>query len=318
MKKLISIFLLFALPSLAARPFPSRHLEGRRVLHDGNSGVQGPSYENIVAEMKALATAHPGKVELIQYGVTLQNRPLMALRIGAPASRGGAARKMVVITGATHGDEYLGFEDKLAAAFLNSNPSTPGFTRYMQTGNLLYIVPIFNPDGYTLNTRGNAKNVDLNRDFPLKQFPNQGFSQPETKFLAQFVDGELRKNNAVLAATLDYHCCFGALLYPYSYATPTPPPVVPADLQAFQKIGQMMQAVFGKDYVYGTTPDILSYSAVGTTKDYYYENYKSTSFTFEGEPDGLEKLALHVQWWDQLLGSLAVTPTERWIRALRR
>lgn len=30
----------------------------------------------------------------------------------------------------------------------------------------LHILPSMNPDGYALKRRGNANNIDLNRDFP--------------------------------------------------------------------------------------------------------------------------------------------------------
>lgn len=30
----------------------------------------------------------------------------------------------------------------------------------------LHILPSMNPDGYSMRSRGNANNIDLNRDFP--------------------------------------------------------------------------------------------------------------------------------------------------------
>lgn len=34
----------------------------------------------------------------------------------------------------------------------------------------LHLLPSLNPDGFTLRKRGNANNIDLNRDFPDQVF----------------------------------------------------------------------------------------------------------------------------------------------------
>lgn len=34
----------------------------------------------------------------------------------------------------------------------------------------LHLLPSMNPDGFTLRKRGNANNIDLNRDFPDQVF----------------------------------------------------------------------------------------------------------------------------------------------------
>lgn len=40
----------------------------------------------------------------------------------------------------------------------------------------LHILPSMNPDGFSLRQRGNANNIDLNRDFPDQVSVNDGFS----------------------------------------------------------------------------------------------------------------------------------------------
>jgi len=283
----------------------------RMPLHESFSGIKGPAYEKIVADLQTLATTYPKWVDFINYGKTVQGRVLAGVRIWDHLPR-QQTRKTVVITGATHGDEYLGFEEKMVGVFMQSSQRLPGWQKFINGGGVLIYVPIFNPDGYAAVRRTNANGLDLNRDFSLKQFPGKVITQPETKQIAAMVQESLQQTKSVLSVSVDYHCCIGALLYPYSYSRPTPPVVPPANLTAMRGIGAMMQTIFKTKYPFGTTPDILGYDAVGTTKDYYYENYNSASFTFEGEGSGKDKLDEHVKFWDSIFGSVSSTPAEWW------
>ncbi|KAL5986598.1 hypothetical protein ACLOJK_014931 [Asimina triloba] len=44
--------------------------------------------------------------------------------------------------------------------------SSVGLATLIVTKVHLHILPTMNPDGFTLRRRGNANNIDLNRDFP--------------------------------------------------------------------------------------------------------------------------------------------------------
>ena len=68
----------------------------------------------------------------------------------------------VLIIGVFHGDEPQG--KHLIEEYLNEN----------HTNNLLFI-PCLNPDGLNFNTRTNSNGVDLNRNFPTKNWgKNEG------------------------------------------------------------------------------------------------------------------------------------------------
>ncbi len=92
----------------------------------------------------------------------------------------------VLIVGVVHGDEPQG--EFLIRDFLNKN--TPA-------GNLLFI-PALNPDGLVLETRTNANEVDLNRNFPTENWElgehNRYFggetpaSEIETRFVINVVE----------------------------------------------------------------------------------------------------------------------------------
>jgi hypothetical protein len=111
----------------------------------------------------------------------------------------------------------------------------------------------------------------------------------------QFQNGQQK-----LLITMDYHCCIGAALYPWSFR---PAPKLPAEhLALLQNYGKIIKGVFGADFKVGTTPDVLGYSAIGTSKDYYYENYGAMSFTYEGEETvEKNKLNQHIQMWRGLI-----------------
>ncbi|XP_047983264.1 carboxypeptidase SOL1-like isoform X2 [Salvia hispanica] len=54
----------------------------------------------------------------------------------------------------------------------------------------LHILPSMNPDGYALRRRGNANNIDLNRDFPDQFFhmnDDMDLRQPETKAMLKWM-----------------------------------------------------------------------------------------------------------------------------------
>ncbi len=77
----------------------------------------------------------------------------------------------ILIIGVFHGDEPQGkylIEEYLDKKYSNS-PSPQSFPRGERGQNLLFI-PCLNPDGMQNNTRTNANGVDLNRNFPTKNW----------------------------------------------------------------------------------------------------------------------------------------------------
>lgn len=83
----------------------------------------------------------------------------------------------ILIIGVFHGDEPQG--KYLIEEYLNrKKPNTPTskstISRWRNDNSLLFI-PCLNPDGMSANTRVNANNVDLNRNFPTKNWgKNEG------------------------------------------------------------------------------------------------------------------------------------------------
>jgi protein MpaA len=92
--------------------------------------------------------------DVLQFGTSVQGRPLEVIRRGDPNGR------RVLVVGVIHGNEAAG------AAIVDDLRSLP-----VPPGVELWLVPSLNPDGQAINDRQNANGVDLNRNFPAKWAP---------------------------------------------------------------------------------------------------------------------------------------------------
>ena len=82
-------------------------------------------------------------------GRSVEGRAIRAVRVGDPT----AERKALVV-GSMHGDEPAGVRITRALRSMDV------------TGVDLWVIEAVNPDGLRRRTRGNARGVDLNRNFP--------------------------------------------------------------------------------------------------------------------------------------------------------
>lgn len=126
-------------------------------------------------------TTQPGPRE-ITIGMSHLGRPIVAVQIQ------DSPHRPVIAIGSIHGDESMGLE---VVERLRNSPDIP-------EGLNLWIIPTVNPDGLAASVRGNARGVDLNRNFATDdwQFVGQGSekysgeaaaSEVETKAVQQFV-----------------------------------------------------------------------------------------------------------------------------------
>jgi hypothetical protein len=268
----------------------------------GDSEIRGPDYADLLSALDAFAVEHSERVELVRYGESELGRALVALRIGP----GHAGAPAALITGATHGNEYLHIVDRVPSWLVDEEPS-PGRDAFFARSGAVFVVPVFNPDGYEMHRRRNASGIDLNRDFDQAQTGFVGFASPETSSFIAFLDGALSEGGLELQLAVDYHCCTprGAMLRPWSY---DPAVAIPAaDMARFDAIAEMFLAHVAPDGLYGTPADAyFGRRPVGSSKDYYYTSYGTIAFTYEGRKviEG-DRLAEHVAFWDAALGAVA-------------
>jgi protein MpaA len=132
------------------------------------------------AAERAVREAGPTVLEVRRIGTSLRDRPIRAYRLGDPE-----ARVTAVVLGSMHGNEKAG--TRMVRALRKGPPVT---------GVDLWVVPTINPDGAARGTRGNARGVDLNRNFRHRWAPLTGsyysgtraFSEPESRAFRRFVD----------------------------------------------------------------------------------------------------------------------------------
>ncbi|HET7689300.1 MAG TPA: M14 family zinc carboxypeptidase [Nocardioidaceae bacterium] len=118
-------------------------------------------------------------LEWKRIGESVRGRAIWAFRVGDPD-----ARVKAVVLGAIHGDEPAGI---VLARALKEARRIEGVD--------LWVVPTINPDGVARGTRGNARGVDLNRNWGRHWAPLTGryysgpapFSEPETRAFRDFL-----------------------------------------------------------------------------------------------------------------------------------
>ncbi|KAM1030314.1 hypothetical protein TB1_033530 [Malus domestica] len=93
--------------------------------------------------------------------------------------------------GNVHGDEPVGRELLiLLANWICDNYLKDPLATSIVDNVHLHLLPSMNPDGFSLRRRGNANNVDLNRDFPDQFFPvnnDEDWRQPETRAIMKWL-----------------------------------------------------------------------------------------------------------------------------------
>jgi murein peptide amidase A len=107
------------------------------------------------------------------------------------AYRFGTGKKRYLIVGGMHGNEYGAAVGTALVARLTADQTL------VPQGTEIDVIPLLNPDGNAASTRANAHGVDLNRNFPSKNWTpvlahgdrttlsggTYGGSEPETKAL---------------------------------------------------------------------------------------------------------------------------------------
>lgn len=123
-------------------------------------------YDQLTAELRTLAAAHPEIVQLSSAGKSVSGRELWLVKLSDRAASDEAEPKLLYIAN-MHGDEVVGREMMIyLVRLLAQGYGTDQRVTKLLDHAQIYIVPSMNPDGFERRTRYNAAGVDLNRDFP--------------------------------------------------------------------------------------------------------------------------------------------------------
>lgn len=248
----------------------------------------------VFAEVAKAQRARPGLVRIEHYGRSRRKVPLWAVHIADPNAP--VTRKVLVVAG-LHALEWVGTE--LAVDLIR------WYTRHPEPGVQLTVVPLANPDGRTKSEkdllagrnayrRGNAKNIDLNRDWAVHRTSRNVFrhvipayyrvspgplSQPETAALDALLDRE-RFHRAV-----SVHSFGAAVFYPWSGRAVAPP-----DAREFRTLGRAMVRAQGNGG-YGLRQLgrwAFFFRALGSEIDHWYGRYGIRAFLLELTRSGVQ------------------------------
>jgi hypothetical protein len=124
------------------------------------------TYEELVAELQAIVTAHPGICHLYNVGPTVQGRALWFMKISDNVNTAEDEPEFKFIA-SMHGNEVVGKEMCMYLInYLVDNYGTDPTVNHLVNETEIWIMPSMNPDGTANGIRYNGNGVDLNRDFP--------------------------------------------------------------------------------------------------------------------------------------------------------
>src|SRR2546423_7620256 len=147
------------------------------------AGALGLVLALCVAADGLAAPADPLGRRTVELGSSVDGRAIRAVETGDLD-----ATQRALVVGCIHGNEPAGIA---VANLLAHVAPTPDLD--------LWIVPVLNPDGVAARTRGNARGVDLNRNFPWRWRPlgrrgdqqysgSDPLSEPESRAARLLID----------------------------------------------------------------------------------------------------------------------------------
>ena len=265
------------------------------------------SGESLEQDMRELAAKRPELVEIKEIGRSLENRPILALRIG---ERKSGVRKLLFM-GCHHAREWFAVKVPfLLARELIERADEAPIAGWLGKGES-WIAPMVNPDGHAFcrghnrlwrkNRRPNPDGsfgVDPNRNYGYmwgvlntsSHVPSddtyigpRAFSEPETRAIRDLVAAEK------FAGLITYHSYSQLILYPWGYTVDEI--VDPVDRAALSGLAKDMagaiKAVHGVAYVPEQSSQL--YRTAGDTTDWTYGTYAIPSFTIELRPSSAEE-----------------------------
>jgi predicted deacylase len=134
-------------------------------MHAFAAKDQYPTPEDIAHKLSTLNTQFPQLSELYTIGKSTKKRDLWVIKLTNKESKKDKPKFKYIAN--MHGDEIVGRELMvlLAEDLLKNYGKEQRITQLLDNTEI-HILASMNPDGAALGRRGNANNVDLNRDFP--------------------------------------------------------------------------------------------------------------------------------------------------------
>lgn len=261
--------------------------------------------QEIADELAALQSAYPRLARVVPVGWSLENRPVLALKVSdnPDADEGEPA---VLFLGGHHAREWISIEVPFlfGRRLCETYASDPVVRRLVDAAEI-WIVPMVNPDGHDFsvqvyrywrkNRRANADGtfgVDINRNYGKAWGLDDIGSSPEPvaedyRGAAAFSEPETRAVRDLIlsrefAALISYHSYSQNIMYPWGFTDQ------PAARQAVlsglaDRLSGLMASVNGRAYETGQAGGLL-YLTNGDTVDWAYAAAGMIGFTIELPP----------------------------------
>jgi carboxypeptidase T len=276
---------------------------------DYPAGYRGfHTYAEMVAQVNAVAAAHPDIVHVFSIGKSAKGRSLLAAKISDNASA-DEPEPEVLFDGLTHGNEPMGLEMTLAIlGWLTDGYGSDSRVTSLVDSTETWIVFAVNPDGQAYDySSGHLRNwrknrqatsgsraigTDLNRNFGYRwggtgssgdpfasRFRGRSaFSAPETRAVRDFVRSRVVGGRQQIRASISFHEFGRHVLWPYAATkTDVPADMTADDHRALVTIGRAMAS--RSRYAAHQTSDV--YHVSGTTADWLYGTYRVFAYTVE-------------------------------------
>ncbi|WP_108869216.1 M14 family zinc carboxypeptidase [Aquimarina aquimarini] len=256
-----------------------------------------PTYSDYETMMNDFAINYPTLCKVENIGVTTEgDKSLLFVKLSDNVNL-NEQEPRVMYTSSMHGDEIAGYPmmlnliDYLLDAYSNTAHPKHNDIKNLLDNNEVWINPLANPDGTFRNspnntsvanaTRGNANNVDLNRNYPDPDdgaHPDGNTYQTETIAFMNFADAQ----HFVLSA--NFHGGIELVNYPwdtYAGAHPDEDYFVHVSEEYRNHCQANSPAGYFDDINNGITNGFAWYEVQGGRQDYQIYNQKGKEITVE-------------------------------------
>ncbi len=289
---------------------PGARVSPVRAATDFPPGYAGyHTYAEMVADINAVATAHPDIVQVFSIGKSYQGRDIWAAKVSDHVAT-DEAEPEVMFDGLHHSDEHMGLEMTLHILhWLADGYGTDTRITSIVNSREVWIVFAVNPDGAEYDISGGklrlwrknrqpnsgttAIGTDLNRNYGYRWGAGgntstnplaityrgpSAFSAPETRAVRDFLASRVVGGRQQIRVAISFHEYGRLVMWPYGYTyLDVPADMTTDDHAALVAIGKHMAATNGYRPEQGSDLYLTS----GTTRDYEYGTYRIFSYTFE-------------------------------------
>ncbi|CAK1551144.1 unnamed protein product [Leptosia nina] len=154
-------------------------------------------HDQMTRYLRAVSARHPSLTALYSIGKSVEGRDLWVMVVSASPYEHMIGKPDVKYVANIHGNEAVGRELLLhLIQYLVTSYESDSYVRWLLDNTRIHLMPSMNPDGYskskegqcnTIQGRNNARQYDLNRNFPDFFKPNPKQPQPETIAVKEWI-----------------------------------------------------------------------------------------------------------------------------------